>query len=221
MWGGYLCSPAAFLLRSVQSATTQTEATPHSANLFKAQTQARAHTHTVQFSYCTVCCLLWTIHRTNQLITASVHRNPIPSKGHSSIQRFPFFPVLSHPLLFFFWSFCHFSESIPFCPLPTPASLLLFSFWGFRFEPYLPLSWLPSSLPITHPGPQPTRGSWLWMATKGRKGSYQVSGSLRKWAQQGRAVLRGYAGFKKADARRAWQSLAVFPGMLEEVVRTD
>lgn len=96
----------------------------------KAHARTRTHKqHTPKSLHCTVCCLLSTIQRTNQLITASVHRNPIPSKGHLSIQRFSFFPVLSHPLLFIL-VICYFLKSIPFALFPPLPLYYYFFLWG-------------------------------------------------------------------------------------------
>ncbi len=129
------------------------------------QTHTHMNTqHTPQSSYCTVCCLLSTIQRTNQPITASVHRNPIPSKGHLSIQRFSFFPVLFHPLLFIL-VIRYFLKSTPFALFIFPLRPHYYYYFFFfcilvctLSGPVLALSLL--SL-ITHPGSRPARGSWL------------------------------------------------------------
>lgn len=65
--------------------------------------------------------------------------NPIPSKGHLSIQRFPFFSLI---LFFLFWSFWN------IYPLPSlfPLLCLFIIFFCGGGGTYLSLSWLsPSS----------------------------------------------------------------------------
>lgn len=125
--------------------------------------KAHGHTdrnteHTTSFSDCTVCCLLSTIHRTNQLITASVHRNSILSKGHLSIQRFSFFPLLLFHCLFILviWYMVKSFYLLTFYPLHYPAHVFsynnfLFVFW---FDPIQPIFGCFPAI-LTQPGLEP------------------------------------------------------------------